>query len=204
MAKDTGQVDDKTFLTHVLKSTKREGIEDLILYMEDCGFFDSPCSSKFHLSCEGGLAEHTRNVLTYAEKLGVAWLGGTEYNNIQEHVIIAAVLHDLGKMGQFDKPLYIPNILKSGSVGKQPYKTNPDLLDIPHEVRSIAIAQTFIDLTEEEQFAILYHNGLYGDFKYEINGKETLLYMIIHFADMWVSRIVEIEKEKTDEGNGDL
>lgn len=195
-------VDDKTFLVHVLKSTKREGIEDLILYMDDCGFFNSPCSSKFHLSCEGGLAKHTRNVFECAERLGVAWLGGEEYNKIQEHVIISAVLHDLGKMGQFEKSLYVPNLLKSGSVGKQPYKTNPELLNVPHEIRSIVIASMFIDLTEEEQFAILYHNGLYGDFKYEISGHETPLYMIIHFADMWASRVVE--KEETDEGNGDM
>lgn len=203
MAKDTGQTDDKSFIKHVLLSTKREGIEDLISYMEECGFFDAPCSSKYHLSCEGGLAKHTRNVMTYAEKLGVAWLGGKEYNNIQEHVIISACLHDLGKMGQFDKPLYIQNLLKSGAVGKQPYKVNSDLLDIPHEVRSIMIAQTFIDLTEEEQFAILYHNGLYGDFKYEISGKETPLYMIIHFADMWASRVVEIENDLKEEANND-
>ena len=204
MAKDTGQTDDKSFIKHVLLSTKREGIEDLISYMEECGFFDAPCSSKYHLSCEGGLAKHTRNVLTYAEKLGVAWLGGKEYNKIQEHVIIAAVLHDLGKMGQFEKSLYIPNLLKSGAVGKQPYKTNPELLNIPHEVRSIVIASMFIDLTEEEQYAILYHNGLYGDFKYEISGNETPLYMIVHFSDMWASRVVEIEKEEVNEGNGNV
>ena len=201
MAKKEESLDDKTFLTKVLLSTKREGIKDLISYMEECGFFDSPCSSKFHLCHKGGLAEHTRNVLTYAEKLGVAWLGGAGYNKIQEHVIISAILHDLGKMGQFDKPLYVPNLLKNGNLGKQPYKVNSDLLNIPHEVRSITIAQTFIDLTEEEQFAILYHNGLYGDFKYEINGKETPLYMIIHFADMWASRVVEIDKEESDGEN---
>ena len=203
MARDTGQTDDKSFIKHVLLSTKREGIEDLISYMEECGFFDAPCSSKYHLSCEGGLAKHTRNVMTYAEKLGVVWLGGKEYNNIQEHVIISACLHDLGKMGQFDKSLYVPNLLKSGAIGKQPYKVNSDLLDIPHEVRSIMIAQTFIDLTEEEQFAILYHNGLYGDFKYEISGKETPLYMIIHFADLWCSRVIEVEDDLKEKANGD-
>ena len=49
----------------------------------------------------------------------------------------------------------------------------------------------YIDLTEEEQHAILYHNGLYGPLKYEIQGNETPLYMIIHFADLWASRVVE-------------
>ena len=48
--------------------------------------------------------------------------------------------------------------------------------------------------TEEEQQAILWHNGLYGPFKYEIQGNETLLYMILHFADLWSSRVTEEEE----------
>ena len=130
-----------------------------------------------------------------AEKIGVALYGGKGYNEIQSSVIISAILHDLGKMGQFEKPMYVENHLKSGELGSQPYKSNPDLLKIPHEVRSIAIASMFIDLTEEEQFAILYHNGLYGDFKYEIQGNETPLYLILHFADMWAARVIEKKKE---------
>lgn len=195
MTKKT-EVDDKTFIINSLKATKREGMDGLIDYMDDCGFFDAPCSTNYHLSCEGGLAEHTRNVMEISEKMGVSLFGGEEYNKIHNTVVISAALHDLGKMGQFDKPLYIPNLLKNGELGSKPYKSNPDLLSIPHEVRSIAIASMFIDLTEEEQFAILYHNGLYGDFKYEISGKETPLYLIIHFADMWASRVTEIKKEE--------
>lgn len=195
MTKKT-EVDNKTFIINSLKATKREGMDGLIDYMDDCGFFDAPCSTNYHLSCEGGLAEHTRNVMEISEKIGVSLFGGEEYNIIHNTVVISAALHDLGKMGQFDKPLYIPNLLKNGELGSKPYKSNPDLLNIPHEVRSIAIASMFIDLTEEEQFAILYHNGLYGDFKYEISGKETPLYLLIHFSDMWASRVTETKEEK--------
>lgn len=193
MAKKT--LDNKAFIIDMLKSTQREGIEDLISYMDECGFFEAPCSTRYHLACEFGLVQHTRNVMETAEKVGVALYGGKVYNEIQNSVIIATALHDLGKMGQFEKPMYMENRLKSGELGSQPYKSNPDLLKIPHEVRSVAIASMFIDLTEEEQFAILYHNGLYGDFKYEIQGNETPLYLILHFADMWAARIIEEKKE---------
>lgn len=191
-------LDNKQYIIEHLKKTKREGINALIEYMEECGFFEAPCSSQYHLSCEFGLVQHTRNVMEIAEKIGIALYGGAEYNKIQDSVVISAILHDLGKMGQFEKPLYIPNLLKNGEVGKKPYITNPDLLNIPHEVRSVVIASMYIDLTEEEQFAILYHNGLYGDFKYEISGKETPLYLIIHFADMWASRVIENNELKED------
>lgn len=175
-----------------LLSTKRDGIEELLDYMDEIGFLTSPASTQFHGAYEGALAEHSVNVLECAEKIGVALLGGAEYNKIQDRVIICAILHDLGKCGQFGKPLYVPNILKSGKPSEtKPFETNKDLMTLPHEVVSVVEATKFIDLTEEEQRAIAWHNGLYGCFKYDIQGKETILYMIIHWADMWASRIVE-------------
>ena len=188
-------LDNKQYVVGMLKNTGREGMDDLIEYMEDCGFFSAPCSGSYHLSCEFGLVHHTRHVMEIAEKLGVSLLGGAEYNKIQDSVIIAAALHDFGKMGQFEKPNYVKNILKDGNkVGKKPFKTNPDLLYVDHEIRSVAIASMFIDLTEEEQFAILYHNGMYGPLKYSLQGKETPLYMIIHWADMWATKVLEKEE----------
>lgn len=190
------ELDNKKFVIDSLLKTGREGIQDLIDYMDECGFFFAPCSGGHHLACEFGLVHHTRNVMEYAEKIGVALFGGAEYNKIQNSVIIAAALHDLGKMGQFEKPHYIENVLKSGKASdKKPYATNKDLLPVDHEIRSVAIASMFIDLTEEEQFAILYHNGLYGTVgRYTLQGNETPLYMIIHFADLWVSRVTENKK----------
>lgn len=180
-----------------LMKTNREGIVDLISYMQDIGFLEAPASTQYHGAYEGALAEHSVNVLHAAEKLGVAWLGGEEYNKIKDSVVICALLHDLGKCGQFGKPLYTPNILKSGEQSKpKPYETNKDLRTLPHEIVSVIEATKFIDLTEEEQQAIAWHNGLYGAFKYDIQGKEFPLYMIIHFADMWASRVIETKNKE--------
>lgn len=176
-----------------LLKTKREGMEDLLNYMADCGFLKAPCSGSFHLAKEGGLLEHSINVLHAAEKISVALIGSKNLTKeMKDSIVICALLHDLGKMGQFEKPNYVPNILKSGEQSSsKPYVTNSDLLPVDHEIRSIAIASMFIDLTEEEQFAILYHNGMYGNLKYALSGNETQLYMIIHWADMWASRVIE-------------
>lgn len=176
-----------------LLKTEREGMADLLQYIAECGFLTAPCSGGHHLSKEGGLLEHSINVLHCAEKISVALIGGKNLDKpMKDSIAICALLHDLGKMGQFEKPNYIPNILKSGEQSSsKPYVTNPDLLPVDHEIRSIAIASMFIDLTEEEQFAILYHNGMYGNLKYALSGNETQLYMIIHWADMWASRVIE-------------
>ena len=185
-------MDAKKFITNRLKATEREGIDELLDYMDKKGFFTSPCSGKYHLCSEGGLAEHTVNVITYAEKIFDCLCKGEDHTS----VVIAAALHDLGKMGQFGKPNYVENVLKSGKVSDtQPFKTNDELLYVYHEIRSVAIAQMFIDLTEEEQFAILYHNGMYGNLKYAYSGKETPLSLIIHWADMWCARVIEKEDD---------
>lgn len=185
-----------------LLSTGRAGMHDLLAYMDMEGFYTSPCSSQYHLSYEGGLAEHSINVLKVADKLRLSICPNISVDS----VIICSLLHDVGKMGQFGKPGYVPNMLKGRATKtnpnpephqstEKPYKANNELLYVDHEVRSIAIISKFICLTEEEQQAILFHNGLYGAFKYQISGKETPLYMILHFADLWASRVIEMGEE---------
>lgn len=186
-----------------LLRVNREGMTDLLSYMQEIGFLTAPASTQYHGAYEGALAEHSVNVLHCAEKLGVAWLGGAKYNEIQDSVVICALLHDLGKCGQFGKPLYVPNILKSGKVSdSKPYEHNKDLMTLPHEIVSVIEITKFIDLTEEEQRAIAWHNGLYGAFKYDIQGKENILYMLIHFADMWASRVIETVNKESEVDNG--
>lgn len=175
-----------------LMKTNREGIVDLLDYMNEIGFLEAPCSGGNHLAKKGGLAEHSVNVLTIAEKIGVALLGGARYNEVQDSVVIAALLHDLGKCGDYEKPMYVDNILKAGKPSEaKPFKRNPELSAVPHAVRSIKLATLFIDLTEAEEWAILCHDGLYDFMKYDLKGKETWLQMIIHWADMWASHIIE-------------
>lgn len=190
----------KAKITKLLLATKREGIEDLIAYLDEVDFFEAPASTQFHGAYDGALAEHSMNVLEYADKLASKWLSKEDYKAIYPSIVICALLHDLGKCGQFGKPLYVPNILKSGKPSDiKPYETNKDLMTLPHEVVSCIEATKFIDLTEDEQRAIAWHNGLYGTFKYDIQGKETILYMIIHFADMWASRVIESKTKKEEE-----
>lgn len=46
----------------LLRSTERQGIEEVISYLENAGFFTAPASTNFHLNYEGGLMEHSMNV----------------------------------------------------------------------------------------------------------------------------------------------
>ena len=186
------ETNGKALFDGELIKTKRDNIKELIECMEDGGFYESPCSGAHHLAEPGGLLEHSLNVLTLARDLAKSW----ESTIPDDSITISALLHDLGKMGDHGKPNYAENYLKDGSRSSaKPYITNTNLVYIPHEVRSVLIAERYIYLSEEEERAILWHNGLYGQFRNDITGKETEPYMIIHFADMWASRITEKEEE---------
>lgn len=202
------QIDRKELRAEIerkLLETGRDGMDVLLDYMLECGFYDAPCSTQYHLAQDGGLALHSLNVCRLAEKLAEILEPELDLASVR----IAALLHDLGKAGQFGKPGYVPNYTKGRATKanpnpepvrsiKKPFESNPELLYVDHEVRSIQIATQFIHLTEEENWAILMHNGMYGTFKYQIQGKETPLYLILHMSDMWASRVLENEREGSD------
>ena len=109
----------KQKIIELLRSTQRPGIENLINYMEnESDFFTAPCSTQYHLSKEGGLAEHSLNVFhkmwDTAAAMGFAFQGDKEEK--RSNIIITALLHDLGKSGQYGKPNYVPNYLKGGKI----------------------------------------------------------------------------------------
>lgn len=187
-------------INELLKLTNRVGIDNLITWMQDNGFFTSPCSGQYHLSKVGGLAEHSLNVHECMRKFSYS----VDNDLFLESIIIVSLLHDLGKTGQYGKPNYVENMVSDRKGGfkqseKKPFVTNTELLSVPHEIRSVHIASKFIELTEDESWAILMHNGMYGDFKYTLQGKETPLYLLLHFADMWCSRVIEKTTQEVEE-----
>lgn len=184
-----------------LLKTSRPAMEDLVMFMEDAGFFSAPASGGNHSNQVGGLAEHSLNVLHMAEKMSVALYGGKNISEeLRNSIVIATLLHDLGKVGDYDKQMYVPNILKSGKQSEaKPWMRNKQLSNVPHAVRSIKLATLFIDLTEDEEWAILAHDGLYDFMKYEIMGHETELYMLVHFADLWSSKVLEKSESEGEE-----
>lgn len=183
---------------------KRDGMEELLQAMEDGGFYEAPCSGANHLCVAGGLAEHSLNVhrimKTLAYALDAEWAKENE-----DSIVVCSILHDLGKMGDHGKPNYVENFVNSRRKDEsgnyiyvrsesKPYETNKELTYEEHEIRSLLIAERHIYLSEDEETAILHHNGLYGklDSSYgNANHCKTKLAYLLHVADMWCSRFVE-------------
>lgn len=51
-----------TFIAIAKKYIKREGIDNLLKYIENTDFFEAPASSRYHLAVPGGLCQHSLNV----------------------------------------------------------------------------------------------------------------------------------------------
>ena len=79
----------------ILTKVKREGIENLINFLEQTDFYTAPASTRFHGNFEGGLVEHSikvyeilkHKVETNIEKLQIP----------EESIIIIGLLHDICK-----------------------------------------------------------------------------------------------------------
>lgn len=175
----------------LLNNITTRNTEDLKKALVSCGYFEAPASTSYHLSVPGGTAEHSLNVCEMMLDLNRNIADISRYISF-ESIIIAGLLHDVGKAAYRGKKNYIENVLKSGQVSAtKPYISNPERLHIPHEIVSILIVNQVFDLTEEEEFAILYHNGLYVPSGREIQGKERPLQQLLHYCDMWCSRFIE-------------
>lgn len=79
----------------LLKTVKREGIDELINFLEKSDFFKAPASTRFHGDYEGGLVEHSIKVY---EILKHKVENCIEPINIpEESIIIIGLLHDICK-----------------------------------------------------------------------------------------------------------
>ncbi len=76
-----------------LKKTDRDGIDQLLEFLEEIGFYEKPASINHHLNKTGGLLEHTVNVKNEYLKLNEE--SGAEIP--WENIVIQASLHDLEK-----------------------------------------------------------------------------------------------------------
>lgn len=74
------------------KHIKRRGADKLLGYLVDKGFLEAPASTKYHGSYEGGLAEHSVNVMNRLMKKEVL------QGYTKETIAIVGLLHDVCKV----------------------------------------------------------------------------------------------------------
>lgn len=171
----------------LLKSTNREGIDNLIAFLEKTDFFTTPASTRFHNSFEGGLLAHSLNVYTALKKLV-----SDEWS--EDTIIIVALLHDICKINTY-KVDYRNKKDESGTWVKEPYYTTDDMMPLGHGEKSVMLISEFIKLTKEELYAIRWHMGGFEpkeNYNYISNAfSKYPLAVYTHMADLMATYILE-------------
>lgn len=171
----------------ILKNTKREGIEELIAFLEKTDFYTAPASTRFHNSFEGGLLQHSLNVYECLKKLV-----GNEWS--EDTIAIVALLHDICKINSY-KVDYRNKKDETGTWVKEPYFTTDDLMPLGHGEKSVMIISEFIKLSKEELYAIRWHMGGFEpkeNYSYISKAYEKYpLAVYTHMADIMATYILE-------------
>lgn len=145
-----------------LRSTGRDGIENVIDYLLNSGYFYLPGSFKHH-KYKGGLAEHSLEVMNYAL---------TNNKSCDESsIIISALLHDLCKTK---------------------YEFPEDIELVGHGSKSAGILELFLNfpLSYEEHNAIRFHMAGKAfirnddDARRYKDAKKSELWELIHTGDL--------------------
>lgn len=192
-----------------LGKVNRPGIDKLMGYIRGSDFYTAPASTKFHLSCEGGLLRHSLNVLDALRGLltrdetGENWLytvGGTTVATIPEDsVTLAALLHDICKTHFYTTSTRNVKNEKTNKWEKQPYYTIDDKMPLGHGPKSAMIVKQYIELTTAEMYAIWWHMGFNGNYENDTAAGASFekypLALALYTADMMASRLMEGEKE---------
>ncbi len=179
----------------LLRETGREGIEDLIAWLNTTDFYEAPASTKFHGANKGGLLSHSLNVYDAAKELFAVY---GDYHNVMagispDSVAIAALLHDLCKVNFYATE----KRNRKNEIGQWEsydcYTVKEKFRYGGHGSKSVFLAQQFIKLTPEEAIAINCHMGGFSeDPKSVYNAYEEHPFAwMIHVADEAASLLFE-------------
>ncbi len=140
----------------LLKSINREGMENLIAFIEKTDFFEAPASTRFHGSYQGGLLEHSMKVYEILLLKVQNNIIGLKPN--EDTIKLIALLHDICK-ANFYKVDYRNAKNSKGEWEKVPYYTIEDTIPYGHGEKSVMMITEYIKLTPEEKYCIRWHMG---------------------------------------------
>lgn len=204
------------YQTHI----KRKGADALLDLLENkSNFFKDPASSRYHLAYPGGLVEHSINVYKRLH-----WLCEVEDKfNLpfqmpsEESIAIVGLLHDICKadtyiehretIRDYDKHLvattrnggHLESIYSDEQgdfvLKEQVTYTKEDPFPFGHGEKSVLLITKFMQLTEEEIFAIRYHMSSWNP---EEKNRASSIFetyefaLLTHMADEFATFVDEV------------
>ena len=197
-------------VNHYITGERKEKVLTMLEKLSDI-YVMAPASGKswYHNAFAGGYVDHVNRVVQYAVKQKDLYqqMGGT-VDFTDEELVFAALFHDLGKIGDGEKPNYLPQTDKwRQDKLSEVYINNPELDFMLIPDRSLFILQKFgIQVNQKEFLGIRLHDGVFDEankayfFSYQESSRQkTGLISILHSADFLASK-VEYDMWKSNGG----
>jgi hypothetical protein len=179
----------------LLISTKRDGIQDLLKYLEEkTDFFIAPSSTKYHDARDGGLLHHSLGVYHNLVLLSKTFEGDYPEDSLK----IIGLLHDICK-ANFYKTSFRNVKHEEHPLGdqwvKEPYIDIDDQFPLGHGEKSTILLLRHIALTDTEIMAIRWHMMAYDDIRCSYAGNLAItnasgkypIIVLMHIADLSAS-----------------
>ena len=202
---------NKEELISLLKSTKREGIENVLEDLEDLGFFEAPASAGHHLNVAGGLVQHSLNTYKAAVAVyeGMLKINPSLEKEVKsESVVIASLLHDVCKSDIYERTIKRQKTKLGTWEDAEGYRVTYKGFPMGHGEKSvIMLLCSGLELDDDEMLAIRWHMGAWGinmnsyEDQRSYDASRTLypLVSIIQAADGLAAHILERSAEDIDE-----
>ena len=202
--------ENKKLFLDLVGSIERDGIKELVAFLEKSDFFTAPASTRFHCSLPGGLALHSLNVYhMFEHKCKSEPFKSILGDMPEDSRKIITLLHDVCKTYMYEidyrnKKIYSDTGSKRDEKGRfdwaaVEYYTINDRVPYGHGEKSVMMISEFIKLTPEEKYAIRWHMG-FTEPKELYNTISTVyerypLALALHEADLEASYILESRKK---------
>ena len=185
-------MDLKSEFTRIaMENIHRNGLTDLMAWLEGTDFYTAPASTRYHGAYEMGLLQHSLNVYVQLKQL-CAWYNQTEIS--PESIAIVALFHDFCKIGMYKTELRWRKDDNNQWEQYATWKHDEDFAYGGHGSKSVYLVQNFMKLSPDEASAINCHMGAWDRSDYgnpsEVYNRNALAWLL-HVADEAATYMME-------------
>ena len=189
-----------------LLKTERKGIDNVLSQLDQRGFYKAPASTRFHLSCQGGLLQHSLNVYDAAIMLHGQVIQREPHLEPLlplDSIAITTLLHDTCKSDIYQEAI-LSRKNADGFWEKYPGYTVDYTAGLPlgHGEKSVVMLLSWgLELKPEEMMAIRWHMTAWNlpfqspEHKESLNAAKKIspLVSLVQLADGVASGLFEWE-----------
>ena len=200
------QANRQKFLDYCRTYIQRDGLENLLGYLEKTDFFSAPSSTKFHLNTPGCVCKHFLNVFETALRVNKHVLLPQQHDGncifpeplSAESIAIVALFHDVCKCNIYKETERWRKSDKGKWESYAGYEVK-DEFPFGHGEKSCHMVSHYLRLKRDELLAIRWHMGMFdvgeagssNRFSFYAAIESSPLVLLLQIADMASSHWLE-------------